>query len=119
MNPDYLLDGVGVDDIPMIGKQKVFRLVKTLLIDRYCKQYGINHDELTQGHIRTAMRLKTFYSLRHMFCSEIHVLAGGDFAKTKEFMGHSSSSITERYTHLDTVESTKEFSELMMARAEA
>jgi len=119
MNPDYLPVGGGVDDIPMIGKQKVYRLVKTLLIDRYCKQHGVSHDELNQGQIRTAMRLKTFHSLRHTFCSEIHILAGGDFAKTKEFMGHSSSSTTERYTHLDTVESTEEFSKLMMARAEA
>ena len=119
MNPDYLLDGVGVDDIPMFGKQKVYRLVKTLLIERYCKQHGASHDELTRGKIRTAIRLKTFHSLRYTFCSEIHILAGGDFAKTKEFMGHSSTYTTERYTHLDTVKSTEEFSKLMMARAEA
>ena len=119
MNPDYLLDGVGVDDIPMFGKQKVYRLVKTLLIERYCKQHGASHDELTRGQIRIAMRFKTFHSLRHTFCSEIHILAGGDFAKTKKFMGHSSTYTTERYTHPDTVESTKEFSKLMMERAEA
>ena len=119
MNPDYLPDGVGMDDIPMIGKQKVYRLVKTPLVERYCKQHGASHDELTRGQIRTGMRLKTFHSLRHTFCSEIHILTGGDFAKTKEYMGHSSSATTERYTHLDTVESTEKFSKLMMARAEA
>jgi len=69
--------------------------------------------------VGTMMYTRTDHSLRHTFCSEIHILAGGDFAKTKEFMGHSSSSTTERYTHLDTVESTEEFSKLLMARAEA
>ena len=117
-----------MDEMPFVSRQDPVqrvilsfshRLVKTLLIDRYCKQHGVSHDELNQGQIRTAMRLKTFHSLRHTFCSEIHVLAGGDIAKTKEFMAHSSNSTTERYTHLDTVESTEEFSKLMMARAEA
>ena len=69
--------------------------------------------------VGTMMYTRTDHSLRHTFCSEIHILAGGDFAKTKEFMGHSSSSTTERYTHLDTVESSEEFSKLLMARAEA
>ena len=108
-----------LDDIMDIGSRKSYRLIKPLLIDRYCVQHGKNADQLTPGEMRVAMRqVKTFHSLRHMYCTEVHDLTG-DIEKTRVIMGHSSSSVTERYTHISQVGASGEIMDQMRQRAEA
>ena len=40
-----------------------------------------------------------FHDLRHTFCSNL-LMAGGDLKDAKEMIGHSSISMTDRYSHL-------------------
>ena len=118
-NPQYLPNGYSIDDIMDIGSRKSYRLIKPLLIDRYCVQHSKNADQLTPGEMRVAMRqVKTFHSLRHMYCTEVHDLTG-DIEKTRVIMGHSSSSVTERYTHISQVGASGEIMDQMRQRAEA
>ena len=113
-NSDYLPDGYSIDEIQLIGRDKINRQIAKLYIDRYCLQHGLDKGDLTEGQKRTAMTQgKTFHCLRHLYCTEVQI-ATGDYQKTKSIMAHSSVIITERYTHLDTIESTKAISEQMM-----
>jgi integrase len=57
------------------------------------ERLGIN-DRVTDEHDRGV-----FYTLRHTYASWL-MMEGADFYDVKELMGHSTTAMTERYSHL-------------------
>ena len=108
-DPNFLKEyGLTRKDLYEIGRTKVDKMAKVLLIRRYAKMYNMTIKEMTAGDKRTAIkRSPSFHSLRHTLVTEMVNKKGIHYTKT--LIGHSSTKTTEEYTHSDQIEVSKDW----------
>ena len=97
-------------DLLKIGKARINKLAKKLLLTRFAKIHNMTLKEMTEAQKRVALKqIPSFHSLRHSVCTELVREKG--IAFTRAFIGHSTIKTTEEYKYISQLEVSKKYFE--------